>query len=232
MSERDRDWWGSSEPPYGGPGPAREERPFRDLLRKIWAPIAVVIGVAVKFGAFSIKFFGVFLAVGGYALIWGWKFAIGFVFLIFVHEMGHYVEAKRQGLDPALPVFLPFLGAYVALRNVRFDPWRNALVSLAGPVAGGLGALGFLVVGEAQNSRLLLALAYSGFFLNLANMLPVWVLDGAHLLQSWRVLHRGGGRSDPAAARRLAWVVAALCAATVFGLVLGMVAAHVPQNRL
>ena len=61
--------------------------------------------------------------------------------LVFVHELGHYVEAKRSGLDPQLPVFIPFLGAYVALRNMRFDPWVNARVSLAGPVAGGIGAL-------------------------------------------------------------------------------------------
>jgi len=232
MSEQDRGWWGSSEPPYGGPGPTREERPLRDLVRKIWAPIAVLLGIAVKFGAFSIKFFGIFLAVGGYALLWGWKFAVGFVLLILVHELGHYVEARRQGLDPALPVFLPFLGAYVALRNVPFDPWRNALVSLAGPVAGGVGAFAIYAVGEAQDSRLLLALAYAGFFLNLFNMLPIGFLDGGHLLRSWRVLSRGGGRSDPAAARQLSWVLVALCGATVFGLVLGMVAAHVPQSRL
>ena len=232
MSEHDRDWWGSSEPPYGGPGPAREEHPVRDVLRKILAPIAAAVGVAVKFGVFSIKFFGIFIAVGGYALLWGWKFGVGFVLLILVHEMGHYLEGKRQGLDPALPVFLPFLGAYVALRNVPFDPWRNALVSLAGPVAGGLGALAVLLVGEAQNSNFLLALAYVGFFLNLFNMLPIGFLDGGHLMQSWRVLHRGGGRTDPAAARQLSWVLVAMCGATVFLLVLGMVAAHVPQHRL
>ena len=81
----------------------------------------MLIGVVVKFGAF-VKFFGIFLAVGGYALIWGWSFAVGVVLLIAVHELGHYVEARRAGLDPQLPVFIPFLGAYVALRNARFDP--------------------------------------------------------------------------------------------------------------
>ena len=96
----------------------------------------------LKFGGFGLKFFGIFLAVGGYALIWGWRFGVGFVLLILVHELGHYVEARRQGLDPQLPVFIPFLGAYVALRNMRFDPWVNARVSLAGPVAGGIAALG------------------------------------------------------------------------------------------
>ena len=212
--------------------PLRRPRTAREVLARIWVPIAAVIGFAVKFGVFSVKFFGIFIAVGGYALIWGWKFAIGFVLLILVHEMGHYVEAKRQGLNPALPVFLPFLGAYVALRNVPFDPWRNALVSLAGPVTGGIGAGALLAAGEAQDSRFLLALAYVGFFLNLFNLVPVGFLDGGHLMRSWSVLRRGGGRPDPAAAHRLGWIVVWLYATTVFVLILGMIAAHVPQHRL
>ena len=102
--------------------PSEHRRDRRSLLGKLLAPLVVVIGVIVKFGAFVLKFFGIFLAVGGYALIWGWRFAIGVVLLILVHELGHYVEARRLGLDPQLPVFIPFLGAYVALRNMRFDP--------------------------------------------------------------------------------------------------------------
>jgi Zn-dependent protease len=212
--------------------PIRRSRSMREILARIWAPIAAIVGIAVKFGVFSIKFFGIFIAVGGYALIWGWKFAVGFVLMILVHELGHFVEAKRQGLNPSLPVFIPFLGAYVALKNVPFDPWRNALVSLAGPVAGGFGAGVVLAVGEAQNSRFLLALAYVGFFLNLFNMIPIGFFDGGHIMKSWSVLHRGGGRPDPAAAQRLSWVVAGLSVATALALILGMIAAHVPQNRL
>jgi Zn-dependent protease len=218
--------------PDPGYSPVRQPPTAKEILMRIWAPVAAVIGVAVKFGAFSLKFFSIFVAVGGYALIWGWTFAVGFVALILVHELGHYVEARRQGLRPALPVFIPFLGAYVALKNVPFDPWRNALVSLAGPVAGGVGALALLGLGEAQDSRFLLALAYVGFFLNLINMIPVGFLDGGHVLRAWSVLRHGGGRRDPAAARALSWGVAALYGATALALVLGMVAAHVPQNRL
>ena len=106
--------------------PTEHDRSRRSLLGRLLAPLVVVIGAVVKFGAFILKFFGIFLAVGGYALIWGWSFAVGVVLLILVHELGHYVEARRHGLDPQLPVFIPFLGAYVALRNVRFDPWVNA----------------------------------------------------------------------------------------------------------
>jgi Zn-dependent protease len=212
--------------------PVRRPRTLREILMRIWAPMAAAIGFAIKFGVFSLKFFGIFIAVGGYALIWGWKFAIGFVLLILVHEMGHFVEAKRQGLDPALPVFIPFLGAYVALKNVPFNPWRNALVSLAGPIAGGIGAAIVLAAGEIYDSRLLSALGYTGFFLNLINLVPIGILDGGHIYHAWSVLRRGGGRSDPAAARRLGWAVAAIYGATAFTLILGMIVAHVPQDRL
>ena len=120
--------------PDPGYSPIRRPRTLREILARIWAPIAAIVGVAVKFGVFSIKFFGIFIAVGGYALIWGWKFAVGFVLLILVHELGHFVEAKRQGLDPALPVFIPFLGAYVALKNVPVRPVaeRSRLARRAG----------------------------------------------------------------------------------------------------
>jgi len=222
----DRSGLVSSELPDEPP----ENTPRRGWPRAI-APIAVAGGVLLKVAG-SLKFLGVFVAVGGYALIWGWHFAVGFVLLILVHELGHYVEARRQGLNPQLPVFIPFLGAYVALRGQPFDPWRNALVSVAGPVAGGIGALACLVYGNAVDSDLLRALAYAGFFLNLVNLIPIGILDGGHILRSWRVLRAGGGRASPAEARRLAGVVVVYSFAVAAGLALGMVVAHVPQNRL
>lgn len=209
-------------------GPAGDRRP---VWRKLVAPAIVVVGLLVKFAG-SLKFLGIFVSVAAYALIWGWQFGVGFVLLILVHELGHYLEARRQGLHPALPVFVPFLGAYVALRGQPFDPWRNALVSIAGPVAGGLGALACLAYGVAVDSDLFRALAYVGFFLNLINLVPIGILDGGHLLRSWRVLRAGGGRARPADARALGRVVAAVSLATAVALALGMFAAHVPQDRL
>jgi Zn-dependent protease len=208
-----------------------EPRRQRQGIGRLIAPIAVAGAVLLKVAG-SLKFLGIFVAVGGYALIWGWRFGVGFVLLILVHELGHYIEARRQGLNPQLPVFIPFLGAYVALRNMPFDPWRNALVSVAGPVAGGIGALACLVYGNAVDSDLLRALAYAGFFLNLVNLIPIGILDGGHILRSWRILRAGGGRASPAEARRLGGVVGAYSVAVAAGLALGMIAAHVPQSRL
>src|SRR5688572_27962684 len=220
------------------PDPERDYRPinpepaWRGALRKLWAPIAVAVGLAIKFGAATFKFFGIFIAVGGYALIWGWRFAVGFVLLILVHELGHFVEARRQGLNPALPVFIPFLGAYVAMKNAPFDPWRSLLVSAAEPFAGGLASLRVWLVGESTDSRFLVALAYTGFLLNLFNLIPVRPLDGGFMWRSVKAL-RLGHRQRVACAP--AWRVAA--GAIVYGgliatLALGMVAAHVPQDRL
>src|SRR5262245_56030850 len=101
---------------------------WRALARRIWAPIAAAIGLLVKFSFVFFKFASIFIAVGGYALIWGWRFAAGFVLLILVHEMGHFVEARRQGLHPGLPVFIPFFGAYVAIRDASLNAWQNALI--------------------------------------------------------------------------------------------------------
>jgi Zn-dependent protease len=232
MSDRDNRDLEPVTAPEAGTFPVEHDRSRRSLLGRLLAPLAVAVGVIVKFGAFFLKFFGIFLAVGGYALIWGWSFAVGVVLLILVHELGHYVEAKRVGLDPQLPVFIPFLGAYVALRNMRFDPWVNARVSLAGPVAGGIGAAACLAAAVAVDSDLLRALAYAGFLLNLINLAPIGILDGGHVLRSWRILRAGGGAATPARARRLAAVVAVASLVTVAALVVGMVVAHVPQDRL
>jgi Zn-dependent protease len=223
---------GSLPEPDSGYSPIKRQLGPRELAKRLIAPVAVLLGLAIKFGAFTLKFFGIFLAVGGYALIWGWRFAVGFVALILVHELGHYVEARRQGLKPGLPVFIPFLGAYVAMKNVPFDPWRNALVSLAGPVAGGLGALAALALGESLDSDLLRALGYAGFFLNLINLLPVGFLDGGHVWRAFSVLRRGGGHPEPAVARAYGWAVGGLYAGLAAALVVGMLAAHVPQTRL
>jgi Zn-dependent protease len=198
---------------------------IRDVLGRIWAVILAVGLAVLKFGAFAFKFFGIFISVAAYALIWGWRFAVGFVVLILVHELGHFIEARRQGLRPALPVFVPFFGAYVAIKDAPHDPWRNGLISIAGPVFGGFAALVCLGLGNAMDSDLLRALAYSGFLLNLFNLIPIFPLDGGFIGSSTRALWRHGPRSQAVVLGGGALVLAAL-------LVLGMMSAHVGQDRL
>jgi Zn-dependent protease len=211
--------------------PLEHSRERRNLLVRLAAPFLVLGGLVLKFGG-ALKFLTIFLAVGGYALIWGWAFAVGLVVLILVHELGHYVEAKRVGFNPSLPVFIPFLGAYVALKDMPFDPWRDARVTVAGPLVGGVGALAMLVAGEVTDSNLLRALAYTGFLLNLFNLIPIGFLDGGRLFQSWKVLRAGGGAATPHRAQQLGLVVAVLSIATAAALAAGMYLAHVPQDRL
>lgn len=216
---------------YGerGYAPIEPRSGGRDLARKLVAPAVLVGGLLLKFGG-SLKFLGIFVSVAGYALLWGWPFAVGIVALILAHELGHYVEARRLGLNPALPVFVPFLGAYVALRERPFDPVRNARVTLAGPIVGGIAAGGVLWAAVAMDSRFLFALAYTGFLLNLFNMIPIGFLDGGQLLRAWRALRadEGSGRGFGVASS----TVAVASIATVVALAAGMYFAHVPQDRL
>lgn len=195
---------------------------WRGLVRKITAPFVFLLGLALKLGSLA-KFAAIFVAFGGYTLIWGWKFAVGVVGLIFVHEMGHFLEARREHLNPSWPVFVPFLGAYV--KHTRGNPWQTARVALAGPILGGLAGLGCYLAGRADGSHLLLALGYFGFVLNLINLLPVGILDGGSVWRSTRWLWLGGGRSK-------AIVSGALYGTTALLLALGAFAAYVPQTRL
>jgi Zn-dependent protease len=212
--------------------PVKHPVSIRELLRKLFAPIIALGLFLLKFGVFALKFFGIFISVAGYALIWGWRFAAGFVLLIAVHELGHYIEATRQGLKPQLPVFIPFLGAYVAIKNAPFDPWRNLLVSAAGPILGSIGALGVWVAGEATDSRFLIALAYTGFLLNLFNLIPVRPFDGGFMWRSLKALRYGNREHAPwASSGRLA-AGSLIYTGLVVLLILAMVATHVEQNRL
>ena len=142
--------------------------------------------------------------------------------LIFVHELGHFVEARRRGFNASWPVFLPFIGAYVAIRDARMNPWQSFWISFAGPLWGSAGAAVVWLVGEQQDSQLLQALGYVGFLLNLFNMIPIGFLDGGSI---WRVDQDDAARRHARQGeRRRSSLYVGLAAL----LVLGMFAAHVP----
>lgn len=121
------------------------------------------------------------LSVIAYSLVFGWLYAVGFVLLIFVHEMGHYIAAKYRGLDPGLPTFIPFFGAWVKWDKMPHSVETTAYVAMAGPLVGSLGALACFFIGRQTGSGLWLALAYSGFLINLFNMAPAAMLDGGKI---------------------------------------------------
>jgi Zn-dependent protease len=157
---------------------------WRGLLRKLWAPLAALGAFLAKFGAVLLKFkflFSMFVSAAVYVWLGGWWFGIGLVVLLFVHEMGHVFEAKRQGLPVSVPVFIPFMGALITLKQMPHDAWREAKLAIAGPLLGSAGALALWIAGEAADSRPLKALAFLGFFINLFNLLPVIPLDGGRI---------------------------------------------------
>jgi Zn-dependent protease len=121
------------------------------------------------------------LSVFAYAWIYGWPYAVGFVLLIFVHEMGHYLAARQRGLKVGAPTFIPFVGAWIDLKEQPRDAETEAYVGLAGPLVGSIGALACYFLARELNSNLLLALAYSGLFLNLFNLIPVSPFDGGRI---------------------------------------------------
>jgi Zn-dependent protease len=171
-------------------GPVQHEPRFR-ILRKLFAPF-IFLGVMLwkfKFVLAAIFKFKIFttsasmlVSLAAYAWIWGWQFAVGFILLLFVHELGHYVEARRQGLDVGAPMFIPFLGAAILLKENPQNAWREAQIAIAGPILGSLGAAVVWIVGEQMDSDLFRALGFTGFFLNLFNLLPVVPLDGGRIV--------------------------------------------------
>jgi Zn-dependent protease len=166
-------------------------------IKKALGPIAIVAILIVKFFAKLkvlllplLKFLPVLLKSGGtmllmiwvYMQLWGWQFALGFVLLLLVHETGHLIVAKKFGLKVGAPVFIPFMGAFIALKEAPRNAWMEACVGIGGPLLGSLGALVCNALGELFAAPIFIALAWFGYFLNLFNLTPVGMLDGGRIV--------------------------------------------------
>ena len=169
----------------------RRATPVRSLRKRIGSMLAAIAALVAKFGVAikallvalpNLKLFvtagTALVSVAAYSLFFGWWFAAGFVALLFVHEMGHVVALRREGIKASAPMFIPFMGAAIFSRSLGDNALAEARVGLAGPILGSIGAAAVAVVGELTGSSLLIALAYFGFFINLFNLLPVVPLDG------------------------------------------------------
>jgi Zn-dependent protease len=124
------------------------------------------------------------LSVWVYALQWGWWFSLGFVVLIFIHECGHLIAARKNGLNVGAPVFIPFMGAFIALRDAPANAWVEFEVAAGGPIAGAMAAAACHLTYLQGGPEIFGALAYIGYMLNLFNMLPVSFLDGGRMVKA------------------------------------------------
>ena len=174
-----------SEPPRYEP--VRPESGVWSVVKRLLTPLAAIGLLLAKFKGIllfllKVKFVGtaltMLLSVGAYALLFPVWFAVGLVILIWVHEMGHVFQLKREGIKASAPMFIPLLGAFVTMKEMPKNALAEARVGLAGPVLGTLGALGAWGIYAVTGELLFLGLAYVGFLLNLFNLAPILPLDG------------------------------------------------------
>ncbi len=191
--------WGEPATQPAGPAPAapapappREHKP---IWKRALGPLIALGLLLFKFGAKlkglllllpKLKLFttsaSMLVSIGAYTLIWGWRFAVGFVLLLLIHEMGHVFQLRREGIKATAPLFIPFLGAAVGMKQMPKDAAAEARVGLAGPILGSLGCLIPVGLYALTGNELFQALAFVGFFLNLINLLPVLPLDGGRAM--------------------------------------------------
>jgi Zn-dependent protease len=167
-------------------------RPRESFYKRRIAPIGVaILAFLAKIKSIllllpKIKFLvtagSMAVSIAAYTTIWGFWFAIGFVVLLLVHEMGHVIQLRREGIAASAPMFIPFLGAVVASKTLGRNALAEARVGLAGPVLGTVGAAACLVIWQITGNDYWRALGYTGFFLNLFNLLPVVPLDGGRAM--------------------------------------------------
>jgi len=145
--------------------------------------ILLLLFGALKFSKLFITGGTMLLSVGVYAFIFGWRYAAGFVLLLFVHEMGHFIAARQRGLNVSWPTFIPFMGAWIELKDMPHNAETEAYVGLAGPLVGTMGAYVCYALAQSDGNphNWLMAVAYAGFFLNLFNMIPLSPFDGGRI---------------------------------------------------
>jgi Zn-dependent protease len=173
------------------PGSGRGERPWK----KLTGPLIAAGLLLAKFGAKAklllfalpkLKLFttsaSMLVSIAAYQLIFGWPFAVGFVLLLLLHELGHVFQLRREGIKASAPVFIPFLGAAIWSKSLGDDAAAEARVGLAGPILGSIATVVPLGIWLATGDDFWRALAYIGFFLNLFNLLPVLPLDGGRAM--------------------------------------------------
>jgi Zn-dependent protease len=161
------------------------------LKRRLGPALAALVALLAKFKAVllllpKLKLLTtagtMLVSVAAYSFVFGWPFAAGFVALILVHEMGHVIQLRREGIKASAPMFIPFLGAVISARSLGDNATAEARVGLAGPILGSVGAAACIVVWQLTGNDLWRALAFTGFFLNLFNLLPVIPLDGGRAM--------------------------------------------------
>lgn len=197
--EQQTQWPSSSVPEPASQPPAPTSSAFGNDRPPVWKRLG---GALVAAGALILKFGAklkglalllpklkllttsgsMLVSIAAYSLFWGWRFAVGFVVLLFVHEMGHVIQLRREGIKASAPVFIPFLGAAVWAKSLGDNALAEARVGLAGPVLGSAGAAALIPVAHATGNDLFRALAFVGLLLNLFNLLPVLPLDGGRAM--------------------------------------------------
>jgi Zn-dependent protease len=216
--------------------PVHPRSGLRHSLERAGGAILGIGLAALKWGFVFAKFFSFFISVAAFSFWFhSWTFGFGFVLMIAIHELGHMLEARRQGLKVSLPTFIPFIGAYVMIERAGLTPWRNARIALAGPLFGGAAAAVVWALAGARNSDMLEVLANMGFLINAFNLLPVGFLDGgqtAHAArEAWRmpVIQFEGGVPVQAFApvRSRAVAIVAVYVGLAGLLVLGLMATRV-----
>lgn len=155
---------------------------WRARLRRLWTP---VLGILVKL-KLVIVFGSIVVSLVAYGLAFGWVFGVGLIVVIVIHECGHMVANRIKGIPFTLPVFIPFLGAFIQIKRFPKSAAEEAFIGIMGPLFGLAAALIALGLGLALHQMLFLIIAEMGFLLHVFNLMPVLPLDGGRTVGFWR----------------------------------------------
>ena len=170
----------AANPPPEKKSPLRKLGLIGMLLVFLFSKLKYLV-VILQIGKFK-TFITMLISIWAYAMFWGWPFAAGFVALLFIHEMGHVAALRMLGIKATAPMFIPFMGAFIGMKQMPENAFSEAVMAYGGPLLGTLGAVACALIGFVSGNPFWYALAMSGFLLNLFNLLPISPLDGGRII--------------------------------------------------
>jgi Zn-dependent protease len=110
-------------------------------------------------------------------------FVTQLIFVLLIHELGHFLMMKYFNYENVRMLFVPMMGAFVSGKKTQYFQKESLLVVSAGPIPGFIIGVVLLIVAQRFHSAFLVNFSLLFLVLNYINLLPLYPLDGGQFVK-------------------------------------------------